>query len=78
MYRDRIPKADEINWISQFDALTVNEKADLLSIINNNTRAKLFEAVRRTNNYKLKRILDYYLPDQSSNDHETLWGDTSD
>jgi len=78
MFRDRVPQADESNWLKQFDALTDNERTELLSIINNNTRAKLFDAIRRTNNYKLKRILDYYLPDQSTDNHETLWGNTND
>ena len=63
MFRDRKPKTDEITWMRQFDALTNNERAELLAIINNNTQAKLLEAIKKTDNHKLKRILDYYLPD---------------
>ena len=78
MYRDREPKADEISWLNKFDALTSNEKLELLSIINNSTRAKLYEAVRQTENQKLKNILDYYLPENQAKDLGTLWGDLDD
>lgn len=79
LYRGRVPQGSEIEWTKQFEALTNNERAELLSIINNNTRANLLGAIRKTNDHKLKKILDYYLPDHFAKDNnEKLWGELDD
>lgn len=69
MNRSRKIGSEERNWDIKYNKLTMNEKNELLRILcDSQTKAKLLVSQTKTNNSKIKRILEYYIP----HDNETL------
>lgn len=74
MYRGKIPQKDERDWLRKFSKLTNSEKKELLNILcENRTKRKLLAANAQAKNHKLKNILEYYLPEQPTNDSLPLF-----
>jgi len=66
MNRGRESKHEEEEWFSKFNALTKNEKTELLEILcKNRLRKDLINASARANNSKIASILSYYIPEES-------------
>lgn len=73
LYRGREPKSIEIEWQGKFRALAKGERAELLRILcSSRTESSLSVAAVTTKNGKLKKILDYYLPEHR---HRELFPD---
>lgn len=67
MNRTRITLPDERDWSSKFSKLTVNEKSELVAILcENRTKNKIANMISKTKNLKLKNILNYYIPDDTT------------
>jgi hypothetical protein len=65
LYRGWQPKPLEMEWNRKFKDLTTNERNELLTILcKNRTRASLTEAISKTKDGRLKRILDLYQIDE--------------
>jgi hypothetical protein len=65
MHRERTPKPLEIEWTKYYNNLTRNELNELTNILcSNKTMNALLKAITHNKNYKLKHILEYYMPDR--------------
>ena len=61
MNRTATPKSIEKDWLKKYRNLTVNERNELLSILNKNRKKnELIRAISKVKNKKLKSILEYY------------------
>lgn len=71
MYRKKTPQPEEINWTNQFRSMTDGERLEMLEILcTANSRSKLSHAITETQNGKIKRILEYYLPTDYKKERE--------
>jgi hypothetical protein len=67
MNRTRTPLPDEIDWSSKFSELTANEKRELIVVLcENRTKNKIANMISKTKNLKLKNLLNYYIPDDTT------------
>jgi hypothetical protein len=65
MQRTREEQPIEREWKKAFHTLTENERKELLAILCiGKTKIKLFEGCGTTRNNKIKKILEYYLPER--------------
>ena len=71
MWRSETPKEKEISWTNKFRKLTPNEKDELLNILCNNQKINDLKAhIPKTQNAKIKRILEYYIPHRINDDKQ--------
>lgn len=76
MSRGRKPGPDETSWINKFHDLTQSEQGELLSILcQNRTKKSLAGAIKKNKNWKLKAILEYYLPEVDNSKQLSMWDD---
>ncbi|MDB9823103.1 cobalamin-binding domain-containing protein [Deltaproteobacteria bacterium] len=65
LYRGHEPKSLELEWQKKFRKLTNGEKTELLILLcNNRTKSSLVSAAAMIKNGKVKKILEYYLPEK--------------
>lgn len=68
MNRGRTEGSEEREWKLKFKKLTINERNELLEMLCTNRKASsLAFVVAQTKNQKLKHILEFYLPDKTTN-----------
>ena len=74
LYRGHEPKSIELEWQKKFRAFTNGEKEELLEILcNNRTKSSLISAATMLKNNKIKKILEYYMPE---NKNRSLFSDS--
>ncbi len=67
LYRGHEPKSTELEWQNKFRALTSGEREQLLKLLcDNRSKLSLVGAAVMIKNGKLKRILEYYLPEKKN------------
>ena len=63
MFRKHEPQTEEKEWLQKFNALTDNERSELISILaNNHSKVTLQKAYAGLSSKTLRDILAYYLP----------------
>ena len=63
MWRSEKPQTAEIEWLNKFRNLTSSEQREIRNILSNSkNKYQLLNSYTKTNNKKLKEILEYYLP----------------
>ncbi len=74
MNRGREAGQDETDWINKFDSLTNSEKRELLSILcQYRNKSPLVNASGLCSNFKIKNILEYYLPESGRARRTSAW-----
>ncbi len=64
LYRGHEPKSIELEWQKKFRRLTNGEKEELLKLLcDNRTKSLLVSAAAMLKNGKVKKIIEYYLPE---------------
>jgi hypothetical protein len=67
LYRGHEPKSIELEWQKKFRGLTDGEREELLKILcDSRTKASLVSATVMIKNSKVKKILEYYLPQDNN------------
>ena len=67
MYRSAEPQAPELEWLKKFRNLTGSEQEELRGILcNSRKKSSLLTSYTKTRNTKIKKIIDYYLPEEKN------------
>ena len=65
LYRGHEPKSIELEWQKKFRELTNGEREELLKLLcDNRSKSSLVSAAAMLKNGKVKKILEYYLPEK--------------